>query len=126
MGKQLMMRVQFDIEMSKLSLFTELLQKEVSNLSIVQTSNGIFQLKKRRQLNKASPARDEVIKLMRFRGVGGTLSTKPKGNVQKALEAINCSPASASPTCCTLMQEGYLERKEKGEYKIIKLPQEKK
>lgn len=137
--QELMMHVQFDVPVSKLSLFTELLENEVHNLKMEQVTDGAFAKKKAPDTRnagvpnsylgkpnaKASPSFDAILGLMKRLGVGGQLETSLEGNAAKALADAGMNRNSASSIISRLNRDKYLRMVKMGLYEIIKIPGEK-
>lgn len=131
--KELMMHVAFDVPMSKLGLFTDLLQNEVSNLEIKQAQEGVFTTKHYRGPNKTASQAGKGVSfkvaadLMTKIGIGGkiTTSSKGEGNLAAALKAAGLSPNTNTPLASQLTSLGYLKKESQGVYSVVKIPETK-
>lgn len=126
-----MLHVSFDVEASKLSLFMELLDKEVENLSIGQVKpDEIYRVAKSKKqrnytsINRPSHMLNLAKEFINEAGIGGIVKTNANGVLTPLgmhLENGGYSAASASPVVSRLARSGFLKRLRPGEYQILKL-----
>jgi hypothetical protein len=127
-----MLHVSFDVEASKLSLFMELLDKEVTNLDIKQVQRDeTYQVQSRaprsdkgsKRENRPSPMFDLAKDFVKEVGVGGTIISLANGKVTQLgnhLAAHGYAASSASSVISRLADIGLLKRIRKGEYQVVK------
>lgn len=124
MKPRVMLHIEFDIEISKLSLFTDLLQNEVSNFKMAQNVPGEYSAPAKRSFKTAfdTPSVSAAMELIKRLGVGGIITnSKNEHNLGDYLLTKGFKPTSSSPICSALAKDGVLKRTGRGTYTILKL-----
>jgi len=67
----------------------------------------VIEVRQRRTVQRASPARDAVLAFIRAHSVGSVIDVK---DLEEPIRLAGCLPSSASPTASWMVGKGYVRR----------------